>query len=101
MGLGENDRAIEWLEKAYQDRDHWMETLKVHPMLDRAIELLGHVTALEGSHLDDWMRLGEAYRARGRTQDARAGPGAPCHPAPGCRRPPSRARGRAASAVLP
>ena len=34
MGLGQNDQAFEWLEKAYEERDHWLETLKVHPMLD-------------------------------------------------------------------
>jgi serine/threonine-protein kinase len=34
MGLGEIDRAFEWLEKAYEERDHWIETLKVNPALD-------------------------------------------------------------------
>jgi serine/threonine protein kinase/Tfp pilus assembly protein PilF len=46
MGLGQKDQAFEWLEKAYKKRDHWLETLKVHPWLDslrsdpRFIELL-------------------------------------------------------------
>jgi len=45
-GLGQKDQAFEWLEKAYKARDHWLETLKVHPRLDslrsdpRFIELL-------------------------------------------------------------
>ena len=46
MGLGQKDQAFEWLGKAYKERDHWLETLKVHPWLDslrsdpRFIELL-------------------------------------------------------------
>ena len=31
IGLGEPDRAIEWLEKAYEDRDHALVTLKGDP----------------------------------------------------------------------
>jgi serine/threonine protein kinase/tetratricopeptide (TPR) repeat protein len=34
MGLGQKDQTFEWLERAYEKRDHWLETLKVHPMLD-------------------------------------------------------------------
>jgi len=33
-GLGDIDRAFEWLERAYEERDHWIETLKVNPALD-------------------------------------------------------------------
>jgi len=33
-GLGENDEALEWLEKAYQDRNGWMPFLQVEPRLD-------------------------------------------------------------------
>jgi serine/threonine-protein kinase len=33
-GLGESDEAFDWLEKACDERDHWVETLKVHPTLD-------------------------------------------------------------------
>jgi serine/threonine-protein kinase len=33
-GLGENDEAFEWLGRACEKRDHWVETLKVHPVLD-------------------------------------------------------------------
>lgn len=33
-GLGENYRAFEWLEQAYQDRSGWLIYLKVEPMLD-------------------------------------------------------------------
>jgi serine/threonine-protein kinase len=32
--LGENDRAFEFLEKAYEVRDHWMQYLKVLRMFD-------------------------------------------------------------------
>ncbi len=34
MGLDQKDKAFECLEKAYKKRDHWLETLKVHPWLD-------------------------------------------------------------------
>ncbi|MDQ2948059.1 MAG: hypothetical protein M3Y27_19340, partial [Acidobacteriota bacterium] len=33
-GLGENDRALEWLERAFQERSTWMMRLKVDPRLD-------------------------------------------------------------------
>jgi serine/threonine-protein kinase len=34
-GLGDKDRAFEWLEKAYEDRsDWWLLELKVNPMFD-------------------------------------------------------------------
>jgi tetratricopeptide (TPR) repeat protein len=32
--LGENDQAIEWLEKAYEERDSWLFSLKEHPEWD-------------------------------------------------------------------
>lgn len=32
--LGETDKAFEWLERAYQERSHWMVFLKVDPRLD-------------------------------------------------------------------
>jgi TolB-like protein/Tfp pilus assembly protein PilF len=34
VGMGRQGVAFQWLERAYNERDHWMETLKVHPMLD-------------------------------------------------------------------
>ena len=34
IGLGENDEALEWLERAYQDRNAWMVFLQVAPWLD-------------------------------------------------------------------
>jgi len=34
-GLGENERAFEWLETAYRERSDWMAYLKVDPELDR------------------------------------------------------------------
>jgi serine/threonine-protein kinase len=33
-GLGQNDEAFEWLNKAFDAHDHWLETLKVHPAID-------------------------------------------------------------------
>ncbi|MFN2453111.1 MAG: tetratricopeptide repeat protein [Pyrinomonadaceae bacterium] len=33
-GLGEKERAFEWLEKAYEQRNHGLVELKVEPMLD-------------------------------------------------------------------
>ncbi len=33
-GLSENDRAVEWLQKAFQDRVYQMSSLKVEPRLD-------------------------------------------------------------------
>jgi serine/threonine protein kinase/tetratricopeptide (TPR) repeat protein len=32
--FGQNDRAFEWLEKAYEERDHWMIYFKVTPFID-------------------------------------------------------------------
>jgi len=34
VGLGENDRALEWLEKAYQNRSAWLVFFSAHPYLD-------------------------------------------------------------------
>ena len=33
-GLDEKDKALEFLEKAYEERDHWLYQLKVTPYLD-------------------------------------------------------------------
>jgi len=33
-GLGENDEALEWLERAYQDRNGWLIFMQVVPWLD-------------------------------------------------------------------
>src|SRR3989442_1149330 len=33
--LGEQDQALEWLEKAYEERSEWLVWLKVDPKLDR------------------------------------------------------------------
>ena len=49
VGLGELETALEWLEKAYQDRDFYLIYLKVDPRLDplrgdaRFIDLLRRV----------------------------------------------------------
>ena len=34
IALGDNDRAIDWAEKAYNERRGWMAYLNVHPILD-------------------------------------------------------------------
>jgi adenylate cyclase len=34
LGLGENSQAIDWLEKAYEERSVWMGWLKVEPIYD-------------------------------------------------------------------
>jgi len=34
IGLGENDEALEWLERAYQDRNAWMPFMQVAAPLD-------------------------------------------------------------------
>ena len=34
IGLGEKDKAFEWLEKTYEQREGWMTELKIEPMFD-------------------------------------------------------------------
>ena len=34
IGLGENNRAIEYLEKAYEEHSHWLIYLHIDPSLD-------------------------------------------------------------------
>lgn len=34
VGLGQNDQAFEWLQKAYEERSDWMRYLKVDPRSD-------------------------------------------------------------------
>jgi tetratricopeptide (TPR) repeat protein len=34
IGLGDHDRAMEWLEKAYAERSPWLSWLKVEPTVD-------------------------------------------------------------------
>jgi tetratricopeptide (TPR) repeat protein len=47
--LGDKDKAITWLEKAYEERDDWIAFIKVDPNLDglraepRFVELLRRV----------------------------------------------------------
>ena len=36
LGLGEMDRAFDWLEKGVGDRSWWLAWLKVDPLFDRA-----------------------------------------------------------------
>jgi hypothetical protein len=47
--LGDKDKAITWLEKAYEEKDDWIAFIKVDPSLDglraepRFVELLRRV----------------------------------------------------------
>ena len=34
IGLGDNDQAIKWLEKAYEEGSHWLVYLKANPIYD-------------------------------------------------------------------
>jgi len=34
IGLGEDDRAIEYLEKSYEERSHWLIYLHLDPSMD-------------------------------------------------------------------
>jgi hypothetical protein len=34
IGLGENDRAIDYLEKAYEEHSHWLIYLHLDPSMD-------------------------------------------------------------------
>ena len=34
ISLGNNDRAIDWMERAYEERRGWMAYLNVHPVVD-------------------------------------------------------------------
>jgi tetratricopeptide (TPR) repeat protein len=34
VGLDQKEQALEWLEKAHSERDHWMTSLKVLPIMD-------------------------------------------------------------------
>ncbi len=35
LGIGDSEKAFEWLEKAYEERSTWMLPLRVEPMYDR------------------------------------------------------------------
>jgi len=34
LGLGDKEQAFAWLNRAYQERDNWLNYLKVEPRLD-------------------------------------------------------------------
>jgi tetratricopeptide (TPR) repeat protein len=34
IGLGQEDEALTWLDRGFEERSHWMELLAVHPLLD-------------------------------------------------------------------
>ena len=33
-GLGQNDLAFEWLDRAFEERSSWLASLKIEPLLD-------------------------------------------------------------------
>ena len=55
VGLGEHDKAFEWLEKAYESRDEWLLWMGTEPKLDalrsdpRFAELLGRIGLSSGA----------------------------------------------------
>ncbi|RMG55013.1 MAG: hypothetical protein D6723_03670 [Acidobacteria bacterium] len=51
--LDERDRALKWLEKAYEDRSGWLVWLKVDPKLDRLRADPGFVEFLSRLGLDE------------------------------------------------
>jgi hypothetical protein len=34
IGLGDNDRAVEYLEKSYEEHSHWLIYLHIDPSMD-------------------------------------------------------------------
>lgn len=34
LGIGDNERAFEWLEKAYHEQSNMLQFVKVHPYFD-------------------------------------------------------------------
>lgn len=34
LGVGDNEKAFTWLEKAYQEQSNMLQFLKVHPYFD-------------------------------------------------------------------
>ncbi|HJR15764.1 MAG TPA: protein kinase [Gemmatimonadales bacterium] len=51
-GLGESERALDWLETAYAERSTWMNVAKVHPELDPVRSEPRFRTLLEKLRLD-------------------------------------------------
>lgn len=49
LGLGDKERALEWLDKACEERSHFMALIKIDPRIDslhcdpRFIDLLGRI----------------------------------------------------------
>jgi eukaryotic-like serine/threonine-protein kinase len=49
LGLGEKELALDWLDRAYAERDHWIVSVKVNPMVSglrtdaRFTQLLGRM----------------------------------------------------------
>lgn len=47
LGLGEKDQALDWLEKAYEERASWLVFLKVDPLFDSLREDPRFITLLK------------------------------------------------------
>jgi adenylate cyclase len=52
VGLGQKDKAFEWLEKAYEEHDHWMNMFKVHRILESLHEDPRYTVLLRKMNLD-------------------------------------------------
>ncbi len=52
VGLGQKDKAFEWLEKAYEEHDHWMNLFKVHRILESLHEDPRYTILLRKMNLD-------------------------------------------------
>jgi len=52
VGLGQKDKAFEWLEKAYEEHDHWMWFPIVHPALDSLCDDPRYTALLRKMNLD-------------------------------------------------
>jgi tetratricopeptide (TPR) repeat protein len=53
VGLGHVEAAFDSLERAFEEGDHWLETLKVHPMLDDLRSDEGFRRLLKKTGLED------------------------------------------------
>jgi serine/threonine-protein kinase len=53
LGLGENDQGFGWLEEAYQERDYWLFSLRVHPVFDNIRSDSRYSALLKKMNLDE------------------------------------------------
>ena len=73
LGLGDNEQAFAWLERAYQEQSNIVQLMKVHPYFDplrgdpRFADLVRRVG------LDEWARIVSGVPSRGAVNEM-------CHP---------------------